>query len=66
MGNYNETFRKDVAYDDNKSHNKGFTYFLEIAFLERPQKGEGVVKLTPSSPFRVELEIFLGYNNSFN
>ena len=38
LRNFNEIFRKNVAYDDNKSRRKsGFTLFLEDTFLEKPK-----------------------------
>ena len=39
LGNCNETFRKDVAYDDNKSHNKGLT--LNYFFGKATERGRG-------------------------
>ena len=39
--NFNETFRKDVTYDNIKSHKKpGFNLSLEDTFLEKPQGGQ--------------------------
>ena len=38
----NEIFRKDVTYDNIKSHKKqGFTLSSEDTFLEKPQGGGG-------------------------
>ena len=40
MRNFCEIFKKDVTYDNIKSHTKqGFTFFLEDTFLEKPQGG---------------------------
>ena len=40
LGNFNEIFRKDVAYDNFKSHRKpGFILSPENTFLEKPQGG---------------------------
>ena len=45
LRNFNKTFRKDVSYDNIKSHKKqGFTLSMKHAFLEKPQ---GLFKLTP-------------------
>ena len=42
LRNFNEIFRKDVTYDNIKSHKKpgGFTLSLEDTYFEKPQ-GEG-------------------------
>ena len=42
MRNFNEIFRKDVTYDNIKSHkkNQGFTLSLEDTFLEKQQGGQ--------------------------
>ena len=38
LSNFNEIFRKDVAYDNIESHKKqGFTLSLEYVVLEKPQ-----------------------------
>ena len=40
MRNFNEIFRKDVTYDNTKSHkSQGFTLSLEDTFFEKPQRG---------------------------
>ena len=74
MRNINEIFRKDIPYDNIKSHKKqGFPLLLEYTFFEKLQ--EGAVKLTlPPSRFRVKqtliqlakLVILLGRVLSFN
>ena len=39
LSNFNKIFRKDVTYDNIKSHKKqGFTLSLEDIFLEKPQR----------------------------
>ena len=46
LWNFNEIFRKDVAYDNIKSHKKpGIHYLLSRYFLK---KNEGEVKLSPN------------------
>ena len=58
LRNANEIFRKNVAYDNIKSHKKpGFPLSLENTFLEKPQGGG--VKLTPPPP------VFLGLRKNF-
>ena len=38
LRNFNESIRKNVAYDDNKSRMKsGFTLFSKDTFLEKPK-----------------------------
>ena len=40
MRNFNEIFRKDVTYDNIKSHKKpGFHLSVEDTFFEKPQRG---------------------------
>ena len=54
--NFNEVFRKDVTYDNIKSHKKqGFALSLENTFLEKPQ-GEGQIDPPPPN--------YLGLNRS--
>ena len=41
LRNFTGIFRKDVTYDNIKSHkNQGFTFSLEDTFLEKPQGGQ--------------------------
>ena len=50
LRNFNEIFRKDLTYDNNKSHKKqGFPLSLEDTFFEKPQGvgGGGVTFTTP-------------------
>ena len=43
LRNFNEIFRKDVTYNNIKSHkNEGFTLSLEDTFLEKSQDGRSV------------------------
>ena len=43
---FNEIFRKDVTYDNVKSHRKqGFTLSLEGVFFETPYGGGGGVSM---------------------
>ena len=62
MRNVNEIFRKDVTYDNIKSHKKS-TLSLEDTFFCKSRKGRGV-KLTPLSLLRVNVEKFLKDSSS--
>ena len=55
--NFDEIFRRDVTYDNLKSHKKqGFTLSLKNTFLEKLQGGlNRVIKLIPHSLFRINL-----------
>ena len=54
--NFNENFRKDVAYDNVKSHTKSGFDSLSSSLEEKPQGGGGMeIKLTSlQSLFRVK------------
>ena len=40
LRNFNEIFRKDMTYDNTKSHkSQGFTLSLEDTFFKKPQRG---------------------------
>ena len=41
LRNFNEIFKKDVTYDNIKSHKKaqGFAIYLKNTFLEKTQEG---------------------------
>ena len=54
LRNFNEIFRKNIAYDNIKSHIiLKFTLSQENTFLKKPQ---GVVKLPPSAFLRLRLQ----------
>ena len=61
MRHFNENFRKDVTYDNIKSHTKPGLHplSLEDAFLQKPQRGwggGGVAQNDPSSLLSVKKE----------
>ena len=59
---FNEIFRKDVLWDNNKSHKKqGFTLSLEETFFEKPQ-GVGV-NLNPPLRMRKHIKSIKSKNN---
>ena len=50
MRGLNEIFRKDVTYNNIKSHKKqGFILFSQDTFLEKPQEGSQIGAPTPPS-----------------
>ena len=43
LRNFNKIFKKDVTYDNIKSHKKktqGFAIYLKKTFLEKPKEGK--------------------------